>query len=272
LNLLSGCSLLASNIPDYILLEQSSLPVELTETSGLYCPQSGSAFTVNDSGNKSIIYQIDSTGRIIGEVKVDTENTDWEALTGDSHHFYIGDIGNNTGKRKFVQIHAVAKHNKKKLDVETLNIVYAKNSIQQNEYLRHDFDAETLVNVDESLFLFSKSWNTGTLFIYQINKIESEQVVEPVAEIQHLPGMVTGGDYDSNRNQFILVGYKVSKIGGFSPFIAIVNRDLSLHKSFELPSYGQVEAMCVAPNGELWFTQEGSFFSKQKLVKLKLAK
>jgi hypothetical protein len=26
-------------------------------------------------------------------------------LTGDSQHFYIGDVGNNNGKRKFIQNH-----------------------------------------------------------------------------------------------------------------------------------------------------------------------
>jgi streptogramin lyase len=44
-----------------------------------------------------------------------------------------------------------------------------------------------------------------------------------------------------------------------------------LHKSFALPDYGQVEGMCVTPNAEVWFTQEGSFFSNHKMVKLKIA-
>jgi hypothetical protein len=126
--------------------------------------------------------------------------------------------------------------------------------------------------LDESLFLFSKSWNSGTLFIYQLNKIEATQYVDPVSEIMGLPGVITGGDFDRKNNQFILVGYKLNGMGGFSPFMAILNRDFSLHKTFALSGYGQVEGVCVAPNAEVWFTQEGSFFSDHKIVKLKLTK
>jgi streptogramin lyase len=83
---------------------------------------------------------------------------------------------------------------------------------------------------------------------------------------------VTGGDFDRKNNQFILVGYEIQGMGSFSPFIAILNRDLTLQKFFELPGFGQVEGMCVTPNGEVWFTQEDSFFSSHKLVKLNITK
>ena len=84
INILAACSSLADNAPNYIVLEENNLPEVLKETSGLYCPQVDSAFTINDSGNKPIIYNIDHTGRIISEKVVVTKNIDWEALTGDS--------------------------------------------------------------------------------------------------------------------------------------------------------------------------------------------
>jgi hypothetical protein len=90
--------------------------------------------------------------------------------------------------------------------------------------------------------------------------------------IEGLPGIVTGGDFDNKNNRFILVGYELKRLGSFYPFIAIVNKDLTLNKFFELPGYGQVEGICVTPSGEVWFTQESSFFSDHKLVKLKVTK
>ena len=273
INILAACSSLADNAPNYIVLEENNLPEVLKETSGLYCPQIGSAFTINDSGNRPIIYNIDHTGRIISEKVVVTKNIDWEALTGDNQHFYIGDIGNNNGKRKFVQIHAVSKlgsHTESK--VTTSKLYYVNNSVKRNEYLNHDFDAETLINIEDSLFLFSKSWNTGILYIYQLNKIEPKQFIEHVSTIEGLPGVVTGGDFDSKNNRFILVGYDLKGLGIFYPFIAILNKDLTLHKFFDLADYGQVEGVCVTPSGEVWFTQEASLFSDHKLVKLKVVK
>jgi len=273
INLLTACSSLATDATNYNVLEENDLPEELKETSGLYCPDVGSAYTVNDSGNKPIIYNIDNTGRIIGKKVVPTKNRDWEALTGDSQRFYIGDVGNNNGKRKFVQIHAVPKKDSdSETNVTTSKVFYINNSVENNEYLKHDFDAETLINLDDSLFLFSKSWNTGTLFIYQLNKIEPKQFVEHVSELEGVPGIITGGDFDRKNNRFILVGYELKGLGNFNPFIAILNKDLTLNMSFELPDYGQVEGICVTPNGEVWFTQEGSFFSNHKLVKLTLTK
>ena len=258
---------------DFIVLEEHKLPEVLKETSGLYCPQVGTAFTVNDSGNEPIIYNIDHTGRIIAEKVVATENRDWEALTGDSQYFYVGDIGNNNGKRKFVQIHAVPKLDSSiESNVTTSKLYYVNNSVKKNKYLNHDFDAETLINIEDSLFLFSKSWNTGILYIYQFNKVEPKQFVKHISTIEGLPGIVTGGDYDSKNNRFILVGYELKGLGSFYPFIAIINKDLTLHKFFELPDYGQVEGICVTPSGEVWLTQEGSFFSDHKLVKLMVTK
>ncbi|MBL4629618.1 MAG: hypothetical protein JKY14_00095 [Paraglaciecola sp.] len=272
-----GCSSLATNTPNYILIEENYLSGELKETSGLYCPEVGSAYTVNDSGNKPIIYHIDSKGRIIDTIPISSENKDWEALTGDGQNFYVGDVGNNNGKREFVQIHIVpktvpkiAQHSEKK--VITSELFYKNNSIKNNEYLDHDFDAEALVSVDDHLFLFSKSWHTGTLFVYKINKAEPKQFIEHVSEIEGLPGVVTGGDFDRTNNRFILVGYELKSFGRFYPFITILNKDFSLQKSYKLAEYGQVEGVCVTPNGDIWFTQEGSFLSHNKMVKLNIMK
>jgi hypothetical protein len=282
INLFIPCISLAANTSNYIVLDEINLPEELKETSGLYCPDIGSAYTINDSGNKPIIYNIDHTGRIIDKKLIATKNEDWEALTGDNNNFYIGDVGNNSGKRKFVQIHAVSKkdNNSDNINnddngdnsVRTSKVFYVNNSVKSNKYLKHDFDAESLINFDDSLVLFSKSWSTGTLFIYQLNKSEPQQFVEHISEIDGIPGVITGGDFDSKNNRFILVGYELKGMGSFYPFIVILNKDFSLNKSFKLLDYAQVEGMCVTPNGEIWFTQEGSFFSNHKIVKLNITK
>ena len=271
LNLMSSCVSLATDSSKYIVLEEFLLSQELKETSGLYCPNVDSAYTINDSGNNPVIYNIDYAGRIQKKISVDTKNSDWEALTGDSDFFYIGDVGNNNGQRKFVQVHVVPNQSSNsENNASTLKLSYINNVINKNKYLDHDFDAEALISLDDNLLLFSKSWNTGTLFIYQLNKTEPIQLLEHVAEIKGLPGIVTGGDFDSKNNRFILVGYKLNRMKSFTPFITILNKDLSLQTYFELLDYDQVEGVCVTPNGEVWFTQEGSFFTDHKLVKLRI--
>jgi hypothetical protein len=194
---------------------------------------------------------------------------DWEALTGDKTHFYIGDVGNNNGKRKVVQIHALPKQTSAAA-VTTSKISYVNNSVKKNENLNHDFDAEALINQDDNLFLFSKSWNTGTLFIYKLSKDLPKQSIAPISSIDGLPGMITGGDYDKKNKRFVLVGYELKGLGIFYPFITILDEQLNLIKNIDISDFQQVEGVCVTPNGDIWFTQEGGFFSSQKLVKLRV--
>lgn len=268
-HLLTACSSMATGNTHYQVIEEHVLANELKETSGLYCPEQGMAFTVNDSGNESVIYKINHDGKVIHRQKVDIKNRDWEALTGDENNFYIGDIGNNQGKRKFVQILTVEKRDPLKIK-ETIKVYYLENSIKKNEYLNHNFDAESLIKVDDSVYLFSKSWRTGSLFIYELNPNSLEHKVKPTTIVKGLPGIVTGGDYDAKRKRFILTGYELKGLGRFYPFIAILDRQLNLLKSFIVDDYHQVEGLCVTPKGDVWITQEGTFFARQKLIKLKV--
>lgn len=269
LNFLLACSSLAIDNVNYQVLDEVDLGLELKETSGLFCSEQGNAYTVNDSGNKSTIYKINAKGEVLNKQDIDIKNRDWEAITGDDNHFYIGDIGNNNGKRKFVQIHTIEKDSVAK-PKKISKVTYLDNSIKKNEYLNHDFDAESLVKMKGKFYLFSKSWRTGILFIYSVSPEVADQKVRAISEVRGLPGIITGGDYDENLERFILAGYELKGLGSFYPFIAILNNDFELIKTFSLEDYEQVEGLCVTPNGDIWITQEGSFFSKQKLIKLKI--
>ncbi|MEP0356887.1 MAG: hypothetical protein ABJH06_14195 [Paraglaciecola sp.] len=262
-------SAIAANYPDYIFLEEYILPAELKETSALFCSKNETAFTLNDSGNEPVIFEIDSKANIVDKRLLNVKNRDWEAITGDGTHLYIGDIGNNSGNRKTLNVQRILESGAIHKP-STTSFTYLDNPIDENKYLNHDYDAEALVNVNEFLYLFSKSWDTGTLFIYRLNKVNSKQSIKPIAEVNGLPGVITGGDYDFQNKRFVLVGYKVWGIGFFSPFIAILDEQLNLMKFFDLEGYGQVEGICVSPKSEVWFTQESSFFSKNKLVKIKI--
>ena len=266
--LASACTSLASDEPGYTLVKQFSLPAELAETSGLYCADQNSLYTLNDSGNKPILYQLNVLGEIQQQLEVGAKNRDWEALTGDDEHVYIGDIGNNNGKRKFVEILVLDKKLSDPKVLRTLRVTYLNNAIDKNEYLNHDFDAEALVSVDDKLILLSKSWQSTHLQIYELSKTELNQKVQPIATVEGLPGVVTGVDYNKLTREFIVVGYSLQGFGSFLPFIAKLDRQYKVLASYPLSGFNQVEGVCVSPNGEVWISQESSFFSIQKLAKL----
>lgn len=268
--LVTACSSLASDGPGYTVIKEFTLAPELKETSGLYCPEQNSIYTLNDSGNKPIIYKLNLAGEIEQQISLDVKNQDWESLTGDKQHFYVGDIGNNNGKRKFVEIHVIDKKAPDFAIKRSLQISYVDNAIQKNEYLNHDFDAEAFVSVGENLILFSKSWQTNNLHIYQLSKTKLNQKVSAIATIEGLPGIVTGIDYNSSTKEYVMVGYSLYGLGSFSAFIAKMDRRFNVIASYPLKGFNQVEGVCISPNGEVWISQESSFFSTQKLAKLQL--
>lgn len=63
-------------------------------------------WTLNDSDNAPVLFPIDTTGRMLGSVRVaGARNHDWEALATGRGAFFIGDIGDNRRQRSYVVIY-----------------------------------------------------------------------------------------------------------------------------------------------------------------------
>lgn len=258
----------ASSSDMQVISEHGLIP-ELGETSGLYCDD-GLQYTIADSGNSPTLFVMDKEGAVIESIDIDGKNQDWEAITADEDYFYIGDFGNNAGKRKNLAIYKIGRADTTQID--TLDISYDGYEIKKNSLYAHDFDAEALVAKDDKLVLFSKSWLTSRLKVYVLDKNSNQQTLAPVAELSGMPGVVTGADWDDFHHRFVVVGYNTNAFGITDPFIATLSEDFELQKTYTLEGYGQVEGLCVMSDDEIWITQENSPFSIAKLIKLKLKK
>ncbi|MDC8832078.1 hypothetical protein [Alteromonas gilva] len=266
---LLSCSAAALSPTDTAeVLAEYELAPQLSETSGLFCNQNGQ-FTINDSGNEPVIYQLDQQGGVTRQHELSVLNRDWEAITGDQDYLYIGDFGNNRGKRKWLQIYKVAYD--KWSETAKLVFGYSDNVVAENIMYEHDFDAEAMVAREDKLVLFSKSWQTQVLKVYHIDKNEKKQLLsQPASEVGGLPGVITGADWDSANRQYVLVGYGTGLFGITHPFIATLSETYELQRVVKLVGYGQVEGICAMPDNELWLTQEGSSLAAARLIKLKL--
>ncbi|MFC3093791.1 hypothetical protein DRW07_09955 [Alteromonas sediminis] len=261
---LAACASKAEQGKGYTVTKQSVLSDRLGETSGLYCTETG-FLTLNDSGNAPVVYEINHNGEIVAEPYVLTKNVDWEAITADRTHVFVGDFGNNAGKREDLVIYKLDQEG----NADIIGITYEGYNPSTNAYYGHDFDAEALVAKGEHLILFSKSWNTQVLRVYKIDKDLAEQKLSPISLIKGLPGVVTGADWDDSQGHYVLTGYSVSTIGLMKPFIAILGEDFALQRIEKLSGLNQVEGVC-AKDGHIWLTQEAGKFSTAKLVNLKL--
>ena len=77
---------------------QAQLSKTIEETSGL-AKIDGTFWTHNDSGGEPALYQFDPhSGEVLRTVFFNgAENKDWEDMTTDSSHVYVGNFGNNFG-------------------------------------------------------------------------------------------------------------------------------------------------------------------------------
>ncbi|HEX7239912.1 MAG TPA: hypothetical protein VF263_06575, partial [Longimicrobiaceae bacterium] len=91
------------------------LPQEVRESSGLAASRRtpGVFWTHNDSGGEPEVFAVDSTGRLLGRVRVaGAENKDWEDVAvgpcpGGGSCLYLADTGDNDAKRKDVEVYRV---------------------------------------------------------------------------------------------------------------------------------------------------------------------
>ena len=148
-------------------------PETLAENSGLSLFNQ-SLWTINDGGNGTLIYELDTLGNILREVFIEgVNNVDWEALTQNESHLFIGDFGNNSGSRQDLSI---IKINKSELlnnlndtvSGETLSFKYSDQVDFSGPSNGHNYDCEAFVSMGDSLYLFSKNWQNQEVRKYAI--------------------------------------------------------------------------------------------------------
>ena len=177
----------------------------LRETSGLTL-MNGKLYSFNDGGNPNEIYEIiPENGQIISTIKVDFPNRDWEAMTNDGQSLYIGDFGNNGGKRIDLAIYKILDNSHQKIRFKYQNQPHF--SFKKD---KHDFDAEAMIFKDGKIYLFSKEWASLKVSKYAINPdVEEEQSIEKMEEFK-TNFLVTDAFYFNKK--LYLVGYnKVAK-------------------------------------------------------------
>ena len=188
------------------------LPDEVNETSGLIYFRDG-LWTINDSGNAPILYCLDpETGEVIQRITIgNAKNRDWEDLAQDEAYIYIGDFGNNSGARKFLDIYRVPKTAiplKGDAEVNSDKIVFQypdyKGKPEQRK--QTNFDCEAFVVINDSIHLFSKNWGDQQSKHYRIPKTPGNYVAELLFTFD-TKGLITAADYNAQTNQLILLGY-----------------------------------------------------------------
>jgi hypothetical protein len=172
----------------------------------------GGLWSINDSENGNLIYKLNSsTGVIERRVKVTNAiNVDWESLAQSDTHLFIGDFGNNSGKRKdltILKIEISQLLSKDEVTAEKIEFSFSDQTSFEAQFHKTNFDCEAFFYANDSLHLFTKNWVDNKTKYYTLHINPGTGQANLKADFL-VDGLVTAADINPNTGDIVLLGYQ----------------------------------------------------------------
>ncbi|MDE5421826.1 hypothetical protein L3073_06375 [Ancylomarina sp. DW003] len=167
-------------------------------------------WVINDSHCLPELLAYNMQGKLQNTIHIsNAKNIDWEDLAEDENYIYIGDFGNNKGKRKDLRVLRVLKSdmNNKEVAVDSINFAWADQQNFEKRNMKHNFDCEAFFAYGDSLYFFTKNWANKKTRLYSMSNQPGNYQLKPIAEF-NVDFMVTGADMTPDGKTVALVGYK----------------------------------------------------------------
>ena len=256
------------------LVKDISLSKKIDETSGLEIID-GQFITHNDSGDEAKLYYLDKKGVIVHERNLHgAKNNDWEDITKDEDYLYVANMGNNLDNRKNLSIFKVP------IDISNDQVEEIEfNYPEQVKFITLEkssqYDAESLIAIDENLIIFTKNKLKKITEIYSLPKTAGKYEAKKIGSL-NTQSIITGADYDSKTKLLALTG-SLSFKGDEYYILKIEDFDLQSKKDYKINMYEipigktQVEAIKIIDSNTFWITSEDEASSTSaRLMKIKL--
>ena len=212
----------------------------ITESSGLV-DLGGVMVTTNDSGNPSILFTVSPvSGKTVGVTDFHTRTQDVEALApGGRGRVWVGDIGDNDGKRKSISVMRVRVG---------FGRIDAHPTVYRLAYPSGHHDAESLVRDRQGrLYVITKSVTGGT--VYRAPLVLSSKRVNRLQPAGHVIEYATDAAMLPSGRHVIVRGPERASVYTFPAFKWI--------GSFVLPRQRQGEGISVGPGRRIRLSSEG---------------
>jgi len=219
-----------------------------SESSGVIASRKhpGVFWTHCDSGNDASIYAITREGKFLAEYQLDVPNHDWEDIAIDEDgHLFIGDIGNNGGKRTQIHVHRLDEPNPAKIPKGGIAKVKVDKTWKIS-YPDTPFDAESLFIWKDNAYIISKLFTglPATIYSFPLHDKKNVTLEKTVSIPIHSPCTAADISPDGKRLAVLsLGGLSIFPIDGDIPSAARVE---PIFMRFIHPS---AEGVCFAPDG-----------------------
>ena len=263
--ILFGCSnkeIDSAEIDSAEIVSKIVLPKIINETSGLEF-YNNNFITHNDSGGEPSLYVFNEMGEVIETIGLnknpdfEIENNDWEDITNDNEYLFVADTGNNFGNRDNLNIIRVSKGT----DLMVDGIIEISYSDQESFFPRpkHKYDAEAIIVIEDKIALFSKDRENLNTDLYLVDKNQNGSQILTSEVSYNVNTLITGGDYDEDRNLLALVSYNSNGNQYLTLFknFELNNLENNTFKKFKIPlEQAQIEAVKIIDEKTFWVTSE----------------
>ena len=239
------------------------LPNRIRESSGLINVDNR-LWTINDSGGKATLYQIDEqNGHIVKTLNIqNATNKDWEDIAYDENYVYIGDIGNNRGNRRDLKVYKLpraALRTEKSIRAEIIYFSYSDQKDFKSRPQQTNYDCEAMIAYNEKLYLFSKNWQNHKTRLYELSSRPGKHQAKYRATF-NTHGMVTGATINRELGILLLSAYSSFlnvNVWAFTNFNEsnFFNGDVK-QLTFDIPLQGQVEGITFRDNYKAYLSSE----------------
>lgn len=206
---------------NYTLSLVNNLSDVLQENSGLI--RIGNfLYTFNDSGAGALIYELDTLGIVLRTIPVGgATNVDWEAITSNSTHVFIGDVGNNNGNRQDLCLYRFLKSDLTLDTVQAEKLPFYWSDQTQFTSLpnANNYDCEAIVADADSITLFSKNWEDLQTRRYRLPCFWSDTLAAQLRDSFAVDGLITDACVDTFLNRSYLLGYKNNGNNFYTSFV-----------------------------------------------------
>ena len=244
-------------------LKKFKLPNVIRESSGLI-KVDNRLWTLNDSGGKPILYQINErNGQIAKQLKItNAYNRDWEDIAYDDNYVYIGDIGNNRGNRKDLKVYKIPRASLRTAKSARAEVIYFNYSDQKefkSKPQKNNYDCEAMVAHNGKIYLFSKNWKDYKTRLYELSTQAGKHTAKHISTF-NIGGMVTGATINEELDILLLTTYSSLlnvNVWAFSNYSG--NNFFNGNKkqlNFKYPLQGQIEGVTFTGNYKAYLSSE----------------
>jgi hypothetical protein len=272
--ILLGCS--NKEIDSVEIISKIVLPKIINETSGLEF-YNNNFITHNDSGGEPSLYVFNEMGEVIETIGLnknpdfEIENNDWEDITNDNEYLFVADTGNNFGNRDNLNIIRVSKGTDFMVD----GIIEISYSDQESFFPRpkHKYDAEAIIVIEDKIALFSKDRENLNTDLYLVDKNQNGSQILTSEVSYDVDTLITGGDFDEDRNLLALVSYNSNGNQYLLLFenFKLNNLENNTYKKFKIPlEQAQIEAVKIIDEKTFWVTSEDEGIGNPFMYKIEV--